>query len=328
MPATLAFVGDIMLGRMVDREIATTAPERFWGSTLPILRAADAVFGNLECAISARGVPHGRIRKVFTFRARPAAVDVLKAASVRCVSLANNHVLDYGDDAFTDTLAHLDAAGIAHAGAGLTPGAARAPAVVEAAGLKIGFIGVTDNEPDFAATPERPGTFYLPVDTAPGTLAVLKEPIERARRDGASLVVLSAHWGPNMVDTPPAHFRRFARAVIDLGVDIFHGHSAHVFQGVERHGNGLILYDTGDFLDDYAVDESLRNDWSFVFLVEVDAGRPARLRMMPVRLNFARVDLAEGEEARAIRSRMTERCRKLHVRPKACAEGLELDLRE
>ncbi len=327
MPATLAFLGDIMLGRMVDREIATTPPASFWGSALPVLRAADAVFGNLECAISARGRPHGRIRKVFTFRAQPAAVEVLKAAAVRCVSLANNHVLDYGDDAFVDTLAHLDAAGIAHAGAGVTPEAARAPAMVEAAGLRIGFIGVTDNEPDFAATPDRPGTFYLPIDTAPETLAALRGPIERSRSNGAELVVLSAHWGPNMVDVPPAHFRRFARAAVDLGVDIFHGHSAHVFQGVERHGNGLILYDTGDFLDDYAVDERLRNDWSFVFLVDVDAGRPARLRMLPVRLNFARVDLAAGEEARAIQSRMLERCKPLHARPKSCADGLELELR-
>lgn len=325
MPITLAFVGDIMLGRMVDQEIPDRTPKSFWGTVLPVLRAADAVFGNLECAISARGTRHGRIHKVFTFRARPEAVDILRAGRVSCVSLANNHVLDYGDEALADTLRHLDDAGIAHAGAGATPEDAMAPAVVDAAGRKVGFIAITDNEPAFAATPGRPGTCYMPITTDQATLAQLRRQIDQLRRDGASLIVLSAHWGPNMVDYPPPAFRKFARAVVDLGVAVFHGHSAHCFQGVERHGSGLILYDTGDFIDDYAVDPVLRNDWSFVFLVEIDDQGPKRLRMLPVRLNVARVDLAEGQEAARIKSLMRDRCEALHVRPDDARDGLVLE---
>jgi poly-gamma-glutamate synthesis protein (capsule biosynthesis protein) len=129
-----------------------------------------------------------------------------------------------------------------------------------------------------------------------------------------------------MVDTPPPRFQSFARAAIEMGFDIVHGHSAHVFQGVEPHGRGLILYDTGDFLDDYAVDPELRNDWSFIFQVETGAQGLARLRMTPVRLRFARVDLADGREAEAIKSRMIRRCESLEIRPAITQRGLELRL--
>jgi len=323
-PVTLAFVGDIMLGRLVDQEIPTRPPESFWGDVLPVLRGADAVFGNLECAVSDRGTAGARIDKVFAFRARPAAVEILRAAGIRCLSLANNHVLDYGDDALADTLAHLDAARIAHAGAGANLEAAAAPAIVEAGGTKFGFLAITDNEPDFAATAKRSGTFYLPISTNPPVLESLCARIGQARRAGADFVILSAHWGPNMVDTPPRQFRKFARAAVDSGISVFFGHSAHLFQGVEYHGNGLILYDTGDFLDDYAVDPDLRNDWSFVFLVELDGRGPRRLRLIPVRLRFARVDRARPREAEAIARLMIVRCERLGVRPVATPEGLEL----
>lgn len=328
MPSTLAFVGDIMLGRLVDEQIPMRPPESFWGSALPVLRSIDAVFGNLECAISDRGVAHGRIPKVFTFRARPAAVDVLRAGGVRCVSLANNHVLDYGDQALTDTLRHLDAAGIAHAGAGQNIESAMQPALLRIGGVKIGFLALTDNEPDFAASRDRPGTFYTPISTDPSTLGMLRGAVERLHENGATINILSAHWGPNMVDEPPRPFRKFARAAVDLGFDVFHGHSAHLFQGVERHGRGVILYDTGDFLDDYVVDPDLRNDWSFIFLLDYDEQGLRCLRMVPVRLHFSRVDLAAAEEAAAIKQRMIARCAPLGTQPALTPAALELPLRD
>jgi len=113
-------------------------------------------------------------------------------------------------------------------------------------------------------------------------------------------VVFSNHWGPNMVRRPPEAFRRFARAVVDLGVDVYYGHSAHVFQGVEIYRGKPILYDTGDFIDDYAVDPDLRNDRSFLFRVSVEGGDLKRLELFPVVLPYARVELARGVEREAI----------------------------
>jgi poly-gamma-glutamate capsule biosynthesis protein CapA/YwtB (metallophosphatase superfamily) len=121
----------------------------------------------------------------------------------------------------------------------------------------------------------------------------------------------SNHWGPNMVERPNALFRRFAHAVMDRGVDVYYGHSAHIFQGVEIYHGKPILYDTGDFIDDYAVDPGLRNDRSFLFKVSLEGGELRRLELSPVTLPYARVELAKGSEREAIFDRMERLSREM-----------------
>lgn len=325
--ATLAFVGDVMLGRGVGERIGRYPPERFWGDVLPLLRSADAAFANLECAITRHARPWTRTPKVFHFRADPEAVDVLRAANFLCVSLANNHVLDFEEEGLLDTLRHLDEAGIAHAGAGGDQAEAAAPAVVDVADLRVGFLAATDNEPPFAAGPDRPGTNYIDIERDAEAADRVGRQAAALREAGAFPVILSVHWGPNMTTGPPRAFRKFARAVVDRGVDVVHGHSAHVFHGAEVYGGGLILYDTGDFLDDYAVDPELRNDWSFVFLVEVHPLQGLRrLRMIPVQLGFAQTTLACGATFEAICGRMVSRCAALGTAALRVDEGLEIPI--
>jgi poly-gamma-glutamate synthesis protein (capsule biosynthesis protein) len=90
----------------------------------------------------------------------------------------------------------------------------------------------------------------------------------------------------------------------------------------------VILYDTGDFLDDYQTDARLRNDWSFIFLIDLEGGRLARLRLVlvPVTLKLAQVNLAEGADAAAICLRMQAAAAQLGTRLTPAAEGLELPL--
>ena len=107
-----------------------------------------------------------------------------------------------------------------------------------------------------------------------------------------------------MIPRPKDLFRRFAHAVVDRGADIYYGHSAHVFQGVEIYRGKPILYDTGDFVDDYAVHPGLRNDWSFLFKVSLEGSVLGRLELFPVTLPYARVKLAKGGEKEAIMERM------------------------
>src|SRR5262249_39734968 len=132
----------------------------------------------------------------------------------------------------------------------------------------------------------------------------VEESVAQTRAAGAQVVILSLHWGPNMRLRPPWTFRRFARAAIERGVDLVHGHSAHIFQGIEIFDGHPILYDTGDFLDDYAVDPELRNDQSLIFLAEVDEAGVRALRLVPVLLSVALVNRATGAEQEAISSRM------------------------
>ena len=108
------------------------------------------------------------------------------------------------------------------------------------------------------AADDKPGINYLQV----GDKKSLK-PVIQSIRPYVDVLILTMHWGPNMKKRPSKEFVQFAHDLIDAGVDIIQGHSAHVFQAVERYKHGLIMYDTGDAVDDYAVDSVLRNDRSF-----------------------------------------------------------------
>jgi poly-gamma-glutamate synthesis protein (capsule biosynthesis protein) len=259
--AMLALMGDLMLGRMVNHELKALAPEELWGDLLPLLSEADARIANLECAITTYRQPWIRSHKVFHFRADPDAVAVLNAAHIDAVSVANNPSLDFEVQGLLDTLSNLDEAGIRHAGAGHDWDEACKPALFEADGQQIALIAATDNEPAFAAAAGIPGTHYLEVSLESDTLHHVAELIASARAAGAKLVVFSNHWGPNMIERPPEQFRAFAHAVIEAGADVYYGHSAHISQGVEVFHRTPILYDTGDFIDDYAIDPWLHNDW-------------------------------------------------------------------
>ena len=321
--ARLAILGDVMLGRLVSEEIPHRQPESFWGDVLPELHAADAVLANLECCISGRGSPWQKTPKVFHFRAVPAAIDVLKAAHVSYVSLGNNHVLDFGNEALADTISLLDDAGIAHAGAGMTRFEAERPAWLSVKGMTIAAFSFVDHERPFAATDSRPGTVYVDPERDPGPWPGPRI-IADTRASGADIIVASAHLGPNMVQRPSKMLRDYKKQLIAQGVTIIHGHSAHVFQGIETVGRSVILHDTGDFLDDYAVDPDLRNDWSFLFLLDVGLEGVENILLRPVRLRLATVHLATGSEFDAICERMQSLSAELGATLVRCEEGLRL----
>lgn len=326
--ATLGILGDVMLGRSVDEAMAGRDPAAAWGDVLPLLRAADAVFANLECALTRSRRPWRRSPKTFHFRAAPERVAILTAANVRYAGLANNHVLDFETEGLAETLAVLDAAGIARSGAGPDAAAARRPALVDVADLRVAVFSVTDNMPEAAAGPDRPGIWWVdPGDPRAGPSA---REIEAARRAGADLVVLAAHLGPNMLTEPEPALAAFKRRMVERGVDLVWGHSAHLFQGVEPVAGagrtGVILHDTGDGLDDYAVDPRLRNDWSFLVLAELARSGVRRLRLVPLRLGFAEVRLATPPDRDDMMDRMVGLSRALGTELRREADALTLDL--
>jgi poly-gamma-glutamate synthesis protein (capsule biosynthesis protein) len=311
---TLALAGDVMLGRLVNDSLRTGDYARVWGDVLPTLHRADLFFVNLECALTSRTRrwPDGGV-KPFYFRAEPRVVAALQAARVDCVSLANNHIEDFGPDGLRDTIDVLDRAGIAHAGAGIDRWSAREPALVTRLGLRVAVLAWADYPAEWAATATSPGINYTPVALAPEHFDEVKLAISVAR-DRADLVVFSIHWGPNMRARPTPEFRAFAQAVIAAGADVFWGHSAHVVQGAEWCGNGVILYDTGDFVDDYAVDPHVRNDMSALFLLRVTPPVVERVEVVPVRIDDLQVNLARGPDREWFVRRYGARCAELGSR--------------
>jgi poly-gamma-glutamate capsule biosynthesis protein CapA/YwtB (metallophosphatase superfamily) len=319
MTVTVALAGDTMLGRGVGRALATTPPEDL---VAPEVRAAlgeaDLVVLNLECCISGRGRPWDAPGKPFFFRAPPRAVELLVLLGADCVTLANNHALDYGFDALADTLEHLAGAGIAAVGAGPDLERARRPATLAAGGLRVAVLGVTDHPPDFAAGPDRPGVAFADLRRrVPDWLA------EGVGAADAEVVLVTPHWGPNMTSEPVGHVRRAAAALVDAGATLVAGHSAHVPHGVA----GPVLYDLGDFLDDYRVDPRLRNDLGLLFLVTLDGHGPVRLEALPLKLEFCHTRLASGEDAAWMRRRFRSACAALDTTVDEEADRLAVNWR-
>lgn len=232
-----------MLGRGVAEALLARRRPLVTDAVLELARDADVFLANLECCISARGERWPAPGKPFFFRAPPAAADELARWGVHAVTLANNHALDFGYDALIDTLEHLERVGIRHAGAGDTARTARAPAFLDVRGTRLALVGLTDFPSDFAATDDRPGVAFA--DLREGRLEWVPEALAAARRS-ADVVVLSAHWGKNLTYEPAPHIRR-AAATLAGDASLVWGHSAHVPHGAA----GNVLYDAGDFLDDY-----------------------------------------------------------------------------
>ncbi|WP_141576954.1 CapA family protein [Actinomadura sp. WMMA1423] len=302
MPITIALAGDTMLGRGVAEEIAAYGPHGLFSEGVrEVFGEADLALVNLECCVSDRGRRWDPAGKPFHFRAPPAAVDALADLGVDCVTLANNHALDYGPDALADTLDVLRRAGIRTVGAGEDLGRAREPAVVEAGGARVAVLGVTDHPADFAAAEDRPGVAHA--DLEGGVPGHLLEEVRRLRGAHDAVLVMP-HWGPNMIPAPLPYVRRAAGSLVEAGATLVAGSSAHVFHAVVRP----VLYDMGDFIDDYAVDPLLRNDLGLVFLVTLDAAGPSRIEAVPIRLDFCRTRLAGGADRAWIADRFTAAC--------------------
>jgi poly-gamma-glutamate capsule biosynthesis protein CapA/YwtB (metallophosphatase superfamily) len=314
---TLALAGDTMLGRGVadalraDRRVPLVSAE-----VAAHIDRADAFVLNLECCISNRGTPFPDPRKPFFFRAPPVAAERLKELGVDAVTLANNHALDFGHLALLDTIHHLNQAGIRAAGAGANEALAKAPQHVQCGDVRIRLVALADHPRAFAAAADRPGIAF--VDLHDG----LADWVAEAAQPGADcdVVLVAPHWGPNMVAEPTTPVRNAARALREARATLIAGHSAHVFQGVAAG----VLFDLGDFLDDYAVSGELRNDLGLLWLVELSSAGVQRLSALPLALDYCFTRLAAKTEREWIVSRLRELCAPFQTRVRPEAELIDI----
>lgn len=286
----IGLTGDVMIGRSVDPVISREGYSYVWGNLLPLLHSTDMNIINLETTLTRS---EKKVPKVFNFKAAPDKVKALTEAHITVANLANNHILDYSEKGLVETLQVLQEAGIEFAGAGMNRDEAERPCFINKNNLRLGVLGFTDNEPGWSAGVSKSGTNYIDISAKEQRQKVL-EAIVQVRKK-TDIVIVSIHWGPNMQEAPPAVFIAFAHDMIENGADIIHGHSAHIFQGVEVYHNKLVLYDTGDFVDDYVVDPLLKNNHSFLFKIEVTSKGIERLKLIPVLISDYQVNLATGK---------------------------------
>ena len=274
---TIAAVGDIMLGHRAGPYLAREGPGYPFMNVLPVLLRAQLVIGNLESPISSRGTAVEN--KKFTLRAAPAAVEALKAAGIRVVTLANNHTMDFGPLALQDTLKLLGENNILYAGAGMNLEDARAPAYLKVGDLTLAFLSYSLTFPiEFYAAAGRPGT-------APGYRDYVKRDIQNVRTR-ADLVIVSFHWGAELMTAAKDYQRELGHRSIDWGADLVLGHHPHILQELELYRGRLIAYSLGNFVFG---SESDKTNSSIILLCTFKGKTLVRIEAVPLDVNNYRV---------------------------------------
>ena len=256
---TLAVAGDTTLGynlqTHVDEMLEGGVLREYVWPVYPrgirdVLDAADLALVNLECPFTERGE---KLQKNFNFRARPELVKILQNASVDVVTLANNHLMDYGPDGLTDTIQTLDAAGIKWFGAGQHEKNARRPLVIKRNGVKIGFIGYYFQAPPdmlepeaVYAQPRRPGVAGCFEDLECMRKLVHEDVHKLAHKLEAAIPYF--HWGKEGSYEVRDYQIELAHQCVDLGARAVLGAHPHRLQGVEVYKGAPILYSLGNFM--------------------------------------------------------------------------------
>jgi poly-gamma-glutamate capsule biosynthesis protein CapA/YwtB (metallophosphatase superfamily) len=236
---TLAFAGDVHVTGRTARLLSD--PATAFGPVATVLRAADFAAVNLETSVTSRGTPQP---KTYHFRTVPAAFTALRDAGVDLVTMANNHVLDYGPVGLADTLAAARAARFPYVGIGTDAAAAWAPYVTTIKGMRIAVVGVSqvaELASSWVATDSRPGEANA-IDLA-RTLAAV-----RTARRLAPTVIVFMHWGTEGQACPDPNQLSLARKLAAAGATIIVGAHAHMLQGSGWLGHTFVAYGMGNFL--------------------------------------------------------------------------------
>ena len=341
-PVALFLSGDVMLGRAIDqilpyhtdpvlfedyirdaREYIRLAEDAsgpitvpadcdyIWGDALQVLAhiEPDVRIINLETSITRHGTPWKN--KYIHYRMHPQNAACLAAASIDITLLANNHVLDWGYRGLAETLLTLKHAGISTVGSGEDSRAASRPAVIDLAHkgrvIVSAWAHASSGVPrDWAAAPNRPGVNRLDrLDKA--AVQRIHDSI-KAFGQPEDITVVSIHWGGNWGYAIPAWQVEFAHRLIDdAGIDIVHGHSSHHPRGIEVYKGKLIIYGSGDLLNDYegiGGHEQYRSDLALMYFASIDPGTGSlvNLQMIPMQIRKLRINHASNNDAAWLKS--------------------------
>lgn len=270
----IAAVGDIALNGAYTQLARRPEMPGVLDGVASLLRNADLAIGNLEGALTER--PSTGRSSRFCLRGHPRYASVLRAAGFHVLSLANNHILDFGWEATEETLNCLEAAGIHTVGVGRNLDAARKPIQLSVNGITISILaycGVPTGLPIFA-TDQRPGV-------APARAAFMIEDIAKARKN-CDFLVVCLHWGQEYVGYPTPSQRRSARRLVSAGANLILGHHPHVLQGWENLSGGLVTYSLGNFAfaeEEWTCTDRDDNDFRVTYKLNDNSRRSAVLNV-------------------------------------------------
>ncbi|MBX4211178.1 MAG: CapA family protein [Candidatus Yanofskybacteria bacterium] len=248
----LLFTGDIMLDRNVKKAVMDVGGGDWRFPFMRIaeyLRSADLTMANLEGPVSSRGT---RVGSIYSFRFDPAVLEGLQYAGFDIVTIANNHIWDYSQQAFLDTMKHLTDGGISFVGAGNNFDQVHQGVTKTIKDTRITFLGYTDLlSKQLAATPTTAGVGFLDMEQ-------MKKDIQAAKAH-SDLVVVNVHKGDEYHTSHNADQELYYHAAIDAGADLVVGHHPHVVEELEHYKDGWIAYSLGNFIfDQYFSEETMQ----------------------------------------------------------------------
>lgn len=285
---TMIFTGDVLFANSFSASYDSGGIENVVSEDVrEELNQADITMVNEEFPFSTRGTPMED--KQYTFRADPAYVTALLEMGVDIVTLANNHILDYGKDALTDTFTTLDHAGIKYAGAGASAERAKELQTIEVQGRKIGFLAASRVIPvsDWNVDNSVPGVFTTYDGTA------LCNAVEEAEQL-CDYVVVFVHWGVENEAYPQDYQESLAKQYIDAGADLVIGCHTHCLQGVEYYNGKPIYYSLGNFIFGSEIDRSM------AVKVTLHPDSSVECRLVPVYAAAGRTEKMSEEDAASL----------------------------
>jgi poly-gamma-glutamate synthesis protein (capsule biosynthesis protein) len=281
--ASLIFAGDFYPAGLAEAGENTSL---VYGDLLPKLLQTDFAVANLECPLTMCTIPIDKAGP--NLKAPPSAAEVIGSGNFRAVSLANNHILDYGAQGLEETQSALTKANIRYFGAGDSFSAASSPLIIDVKGIKVGLLAACDWE--FSVTKdESPGANPIEMER-------LKEEIP-SLRPLVDVVIICVHAGNEMFPLPSPFRKAQYHRLVDYGAHAVIGHHPHVVQGIERYRNSFIFYSLGNFFFPYR-DMNLTQEWYKSYLVELKITRKGvtSYELLPViqSKNFSGIRVMEG----------------------------------
>lgn len=294
----VAVVGDVMLGDRpvsighgIRSTILRAGMEHVFAGVRSALHQSDLVFGNLEAPLSTKGENQSCLKSA-EFRGDPACARTLHELGFRVMSVANNHALQHGPEAFWDTVSHLRSAGIEPAGLSDTHGMSNV-VTVRKAGMTVRFLA-------YSLRPER----YFPSACCyanPPAEVVLRQVARESK--SCDVLFVSLHWGEEFLHEPSPEQLRLARHLVAMGGTIVVGHHPHVLQGIEEIGTGLVAYSLGNFVFD---DHRGETRQSAILVANLDRSQVRNYNFIPVCITTDwSVQVAEGTQKRKILHRIS-----------------------
>jgi gamma-polyglutamate biosynthesis protein CapA len=272
-------VGDICLsdhilcsGFGVKSTIGKYGKDYLFQNVKEYFQDSDIVFANLECVLSNKNLDANDIRSTL-FRGSPEYIDILKKAGFNILNIANNHSMQHGFEAFNDMKMNLQKNSIHPLGIKDVNNLLSLPVIFDITNIKIAFIGYS-LEKDKYSDDELP--------YAKGDLSNIKKDISDLKKL-ADIIIVSVHWGLELMLSPSNNTIKLARQIIDSGADIILGHHSHTLQGIERYKDKLINYSLGNFVFDLLWDTNARR--TGIFKIYIDSTKNITYKFIPVFIN-------------------------------------------